>query len=265
VADVGLSIAGLPMTIATSASDVSDLMADRYKGFLSSSSADWRVDVEIDARMPSGAPTDVRVFRNGGGDQFSVQRSDFDAIVDIRARVARAMLADANEYSLDTFFRILYSLALVDAGGLIVHAASLARAGHAYIFCGPSGSGKTTIAQLSPEATLLSDELSIVRMTTAGPRAFGTPFWGELARAGEDQAAPVTGIYFLRHGARHAVQAVTSKATLQRLLPNVVFFARDARLTASVLDIAATLADAVPCFDLVFRRDAGFWEVIVGD
>jgi hypothetical protein len=29
-----------------------------------------------------------------------------------------------------------------------------------------------------------------------------------------------------------------------------------------VLDIAADLVEAVPCFELTFRRDPGFWEVI---
>src|SRR5437870_768339 len=107
--------------------------------------------------------------------------------------------------SLESSVRILYSLALVEAHGLVVHAASLIRDGGAYLFCGPSGSGKTTVARLSPDPTLLSDELSIVR-TTGGPAVcFGTPFRGELALAGADRAARLVGIYFLRHGDRHAV------------------------------------------------------------
>ena len=33
-------------------------------------------------------------------------------------------------------------------------------------------------------------------------------------------------------------------------------------MTAQVLSIAADLVEAVPCFDLTFRLDPGFWEVI---
>ena len=36
-------------------------------------------------------------------------------------------------------------------------------------------------------------------------------------------------------------------------------------LTARVLGVAADLVEAVPCFDLSFRLDPGFWEVIDGD
>jgi hypothetical protein len=265
VADIALSIAGLQMTVVTRNRDISDLIRDRYKGFLSMGSDGWCMEIDVRADVASHGDTELHVARDGEGHQFSVRRPDFAGSVDVGARCARVTLADANEYSLDSFLRILYSLALVDARGVILHAASLVRAGRAYIFCGPSGSGKTTVAQLSADATLLSDELSIVRMADAGPRAFGTPFWGELARAGEDQAAPVAGIYFLHHGPRHVLTPVAAKDALQRLLPNVLFFARDATLTARVLDIAAVLVDAVPCFDLAFRLDPGFWEVILGD
>jgi hypothetical protein len=52
------------------------------------------------------------------------------------------------------------------------------------------------------------------------------------------------------------------RRALERLLPNVLFFARDPELTARVLDIAGELVESVPCFDLSFRLDPGFWEVI---
>jgi len=182
--------------------------------------------------------------------------------VDLAERRASVTFADANEYSIDSFLRILYSLALVAAHGVIVHAASLVRNGRAHLFCGPSGSGKTTVARLSPDATLLSDELSIVRLVDGRAGCHGTPFWGELARAGEDRAAPLGGVYFLHHGSGHAVEAITPRRALERLLPNVLFFARDPELTARVLDIAGELVEAVPCFDLSFRLDPGFWEVI---
>ena len=101
-----------------------------------------------------------------------------------------------------------------------------------------------------------------MRLADESARCHGTPFWGELARAGEDRAAPLRGIYFLHHGSRHAVEAITPKRALERLLPNVLFFARDPELTARVFDIAGELVEAAPCFDLSFRLDPGFWEVI---
>jgi hypothetical protein len=109
---------------------------------------------------------------------------------------------------------------------------------------------------------VLSEELSVVRVAEGRALCYGTPFSREPARAGEDRAAPLAGVYFLRHGSHHAVQPTGPKRALGRLLPNVLFFARDAEVTGTVFRIAADLVEAIPCFDLAFRPDPGFWEVI---
>jgi len=260
--ELSLAIAGLRATIVTRHRDMLDVLHDRYKGFLSPGPADWRIEAEVRRAVGHRADDDVLVSRDGAAGRFVVTRADFAGTVALPVRRASVTFADANEYSIDSFLRILYSLALVEARGLIVHAASLIRSGRAHLFSGPSGSGKTTLARLSTDVTLLSDELSIVRISEGQAHCYGTPFWGELARAGDDSSARLGGVYFLRHGSRHAVNAITPRQALERLLPNVLFFARDPELTAQVLEIAADLIDAVRAFDLGFRPDPGFWEVI---
>jgi hypothetical protein len=265
VAELSLAIAGVSAEIATRDPHVADVVRERYKGFLSGDGAAERPRWRIELDAPTSASPisdDVVVRPDGRPDRFVVSRGDLSGTVDLAERRGTASLATPNEFAVDTFLRIVYSLALVDAGGLIVHAASLMRRGRAFLFCGRSGAGKTTLARLSRDATLLSDELSIVRITDRGIHCHGTPFWGELARAGEDCAAPLRAIYFLRQGPRHAVEPVSPRAAVERLLPNVLFFAREPLLTARVFDLAATLVATVPCADLTFRLDAGFWEVI---
>jgi hypothetical protein len=264
VAELSIAIAGLRTGILTRDPAVAGVVGDRYRGFVSPGPPDWRIEVGPRPAGGVAVAEDVVVRRDGGPGRFLVKRGDFAGTVDLGERRGAVTFADSNEFSIDTFVRIFYSLALVEAHGLVVHAASLIRNGGAYLFCGRSGSGKTTVTRLSPAATLLSDELSIVRLAEGQACCYGTPFWGELARAGEDRAAPLVGIYFLHHGSRHAVEAIRPRQALERLLPNVLFFARDADLTAGVLSIAADLVEAVPCFDLVFRLDPGFWEVVDG-
>jgi len=261
VVELSIGIAGLRTAVITWDPDVASVVRDRYEGFLSTGPADWRIEI---SPPPGGVPfsKDVVVRRDGGPARFSVRRYDFAGTVDLGERTADVALTSPDDVSINSFLRILYSLALVETRGLVVHAASLIRDGGAYLFCGPSGSGKTTVARLSADATLLSDELSIVRIAEGQAVCFGTPFRGELALAGEDRAAPLVGVYFLHHGGRHAVEALAPKEALARLLPNVLFFAREADVTAAVFHIAANLVEAVPCFDLSFRPDPGFWEVI---
>jgi hypothetical protein len=262
VTELGLEIAGLRAGILTRDPDLAGVVRERYKGFLTAGIPDWRIEVTSDATSGAAFAGDVLVRRDGASTRLAVRRGDFAGTLDLRGRSGTVTLSDSSEVSIDSFVRVAYSLALLDVRGLIVHASSLVRRGRAYLFCGRSGSGKTTIARLSPDATLLSDELSVVRLGEGRARCYGTPFRSELARAGEDRAAPLHAVYFLHHGSRHVVDAVKPRQALERLLPNVLFFAREPELTARVLDIAADLVAAVPCFDLSFRLDPGFWELI---
>src|SRR5437773_8348802 len=69
----------------------------------------------------------------------------------------------------------IYTLSLHDALPIF-------RDGKAYIFTGRSGAGKSTVASLSPEGSVLTDEISLLRREHGMWRAYGTPFWGELDR-----------------------------------------------------------------------------------
>ena len=263
--ELGLEIAGLRTAILTRDTEVARVIRGRYQGFLAAGPPEWRLRM---ASRPAGGPPfadDVVVARADGGTCFMVRRQDFKGTLDLDARRGEVTLADPDDVSIDAFLRIVYSLALLDAHGLVVHAASLIKNETAYLFSGPSGSGKTTIARLSPDAMLLSDELSIVKATGGRAVCHGTPFWGELARAGEPRSAPLRAIYFLRQGDAHAVVPLRPREALARLLRNVLFFAPDAHLAAQVLRISAELIEAVPCRELSFRLDSGFWEVIGDD
>ena len=263
--ELSIGVAGLRTAVFVRDPDVATVIRERFGGFLSSGAPAWRIDIRpLAGERPFLEGVHVR--RDGGHDRFSVKRHDFSGIVDLGARTAEVVLTDpdrvSSDVSIESFLRVVYSLALVETRGLVVHAASLMRDDGVYLFCGPSGSGKTTVARLSTDATVLSDELSIVRMVEDHGVCFGTPFRGELALAGQDRSGRLVGIYFLHHGRRHAVEAVRPRQALGRLLPNVLFFAREADVTAEVFRISADLVEAVPCFDLSFQPDPGFWEVI---
>jgi hypothetical protein len=262
VGELSIEIAGLRTGILTEDPEVAGVVRERYQGFLSAGTPGWRIAMQAQAAPTPSAAGEVVVTRHGDRPSFAVQRGDFAGTLDLRHRCGTVTLREPSEVSIDSFIRIAYSLALLEVRGLLLHAASLIRGGRAYLFCGPSGSGKTTVARLSPDATLLSEELSVVRVAAGRALCYGTPFQRAPARGGEDGAAPLAGVYFLRHGSRHAVQPTRPAQALGRLLPNVLFFARDAEVTGTVFRIASDLLEAVPSFDLAFRPDPGFWEVI---
>ena len=263
MAEVTVEIGGLRTAIHTADTEIAEVVARRYAGFLTGGPAHWRIEAR---RRPEGVVpiTDVTVRSGDAPERLVLERHDFLATLDLRARAGTLALGEVDHMAVDSFLRVTYSLALLEQGGLLVHAASLARDARAWVFSGPSGSGKTTLTRLSPDAALLSDEISIVRLRDGRLRCHGSPFWGELGKPGENMEVEVAAIHFLRHAERHAATPLTARRALERLLPNVLFFAAEPGLVRRVLDVAAAVVAAVPCFALAFRPEPDVWEVVAG-
>jgi hypothetical protein len=262
VAEITVEIGGVRTTIATPHGEIAEVVVQRYAGFLATGPADWRIEAGLRAEGLIDQ-VDVSVRAGDRPGCLVVERHDFVATLDLPARAATLALGAVDHMAVDTFLRVVYSLALLDAGALLVHAASLGRGPRAWMFPGPSGSGKTTLTRLSPDATLMSDEISIVRVAGKGACCYGSPFWGELGAPGDNAAVALTAIHFLRHAERHATTALPPRRALAALLPNVLFFAAEPALVRRVLNVAADLVERVPCFALGFRPEPSVWETIV--
>jgi hypothetical protein len=261
VDDVTVEIGGVRTAIVTRHPDIARVVAHRYRGFLSSGDPDWRIEAD---RRPEGVVpvADVAVRADGHPRRLRIERHDFLATLDLAAHTGTLQLGAIDRVAIDTFLRVAYSLTLLPAGALLVHAASLGRDGRAWLFPGPSGSGKTTLTRVSTDAALLSDEISIVRMAADGARCYGSPFFGDLGRPGDNRALPLAAMHFLRHADRHEASPLPARRALTTLLAHVLFFARQRELVADVLHVAAALSAAVPSFALGFRPEPSVWEVI---
>jgi hypothetical protein len=178
--------------------------------------------------------------------------------VDLVKSEARLSCA-SNPAGLNSFLRFVYSLVLLKELGFLVHASGLIKNGKGYIFPGKSGVGKTTISQLSPGATLLSDDLPLVKMRHA-PLIFGTPFWGGLAVAGERTSAPLAGIYFPVKDHENYTERLKPRQVFEKLLPNVVFFFKNKKFSKQLFNLCFDLAAKVPGYELHFLPDISFWE-----
>ncbi len=167
-----------------------------------------------------------------------------------------------HEYALDSLIRVLLSVLLLPRHGFLLHAATVVRAGRAYVFTGRSGAGKSTVASLSPPGSVLTDEISLVRFSDGAWHAYGTPFWGEFRADGSNRRVPLAGIYSLVQAPEDRVEPLAAREALRALLPNVLFFSSDQQQTDQLLSVLTSAAEQIPFYRLYFRRDAGFWEVI---
>jgi hypothetical protein len=264
-----VEIGGVPIALATSDEGFFDLLRQRYDGFLSSSRPQFELEFNLTSTQLA-SDGDVRVRREG--DEWLLQRGDFHARWDPRSGRG-SVCQDANPYSLDSVLRIVHSLILAERGGFLLHSASAICDGRAYLFSGVSGAGKTTMTRLAPaDITLLTDEISYVRPNHDRPsnarpsdreyHAFGTPFSGELAKAGENCAAPISALFFLEQGPENRFDELPSGDAVRRLMRNILFFAEDKGLVEKLFATACDFVARVPIRRLTFYPDSRVWDEI---
>jgi len=254
-----VEIGGIPISLSTCEEGFLDLLRQRYAGFLSSSRPQFELEFDLQTARPA-SDDDVRVRRDG--DQWLLERGDFHARwspLTGRGSVRQ----NANPYSLDSVLRIVHSLILAERGGFLLHSASAICDGRAYLFSGVSGAGKTTMTRLAPpDITLLTDEMSYLRPNGDGYSAFGTPFAGELARAGENCSAPVSALFFLEQGPENRAEELPSVDAVRRLMRNILFFAEDQSLVEMLFATACDFVARVPIRRLTFYPDARVWDLV---
>jgi len=257
-------IGGIAVGVETQDGAFLRLLEERYSGFIEAAADRNYADYEfvVDLAPPAGTSPDddIRVFRQGR--QWLLQRGDFRAEWDPATRRGR-IRQSANPYSIDAVLRIVHTLVLAGEGGFLLHAASAVLDGKAFAFAGVSGAGKTTISRLAPpDAHLLTDEISYVRKEGDGYVAYGTPFAGELAKAGENLKAPLAAVYLLAQGPENRIDEVSATEAARGLLTNILFFAEDADLVRAVFQSALQFVERVPVRRLTFVPDARVWELI---
>jgi hypothetical protein len=261
-----VEIGGIPISLSTSDKVFFELLRRRYEDFLSTTPAEFALDFEIIEPRPA-SDDDVRVRRDG--EEWLLERGDFSARWDPRTGTGRVR-QNANPYSLDSVLRILHSLILARRGGFLLHAASAICDGRAFLFSGVSGAGKTTMTRIAtPNVALLTDEISYVRPDAGEDRpgmtsyrAFGTPFAGELAKAGENTSAPIAALFFLEKGPENRIDEMSSAEAVRRLMRNILFFAEDPNLVEELLSTACAFVASLPIRRLTFYPDSQVWEQV---
>ena len=260
--DVVVEIGGVPIRLRCDDPVFTSRIIERYAGYVSSSD-EAAFDFEIKL-SPSGTESGDEALKvSWDSGRWLMERGDFRA--ELNPSTARGRIEQtANPYSLDSVLRIVHTLLLARKGGFLVHASSAIRNGRAFLFSGVSGAGKTTMARLAPPgAALLTDEISYVTRQDEGYFAIGTPFFGELARVGENLCAPIEAVYLLAKGPENKIEPIVGADAVRDLLGNILFFARDPEFVKLVFDAAFDFVSRVPVRRLTFVPDARVWELII--
>jgi hypothetical protein len=257
-----VEIGGLPIGLHCDNPAFNRLLTERYAGYVANSEQPaFDFDIEIATPGSGTGDEDLSVTWNSG--RWLMERGDFHA--EFNPATARGRIQQTiSPYSIDSVLRIVHTLLLARKGGFLMHASSAIRNGRAFLFPGISGAGKTTMARLAPpDAALLTDEISYVIPQDGRYFAVGTPFFGELARVGENLRAPIECVYLLAKGPENKIEPVEGSEAVRGLLANILFFAQDPEFVKLVFDAALDFAGRVPVRRLTFVPDARVWELII--
>jgi len=259
--ELGVTVGEMPILLRTSNADFYSMLVQRYQDFLTSfTQPQFQFDIELSDAPESDPDADVCVTR--AGDDWQFRRGDFFAQWNPESGCG-TVRQSLNPYSIDSVLRIVHTLLLAREGGFLLHAASAVRDGEAHIFTGRSGAGKTTLSRMAPgDVNLLTDEISYVRKSATGYTAYGTPFAGELGKAGENISAPLSAVYLLVQGPENRLEPIHEAEAVRTLMRNILFFAQDEATVQKVFKSACEFAAKVPMYRMIFTRSSEAWDVI---
>ena len=147
-----------------------------------------------------------------------------------------------------------------------MHGSGIVRGGAAYVFFGPSGSGKTTVTHLSPQDTILSDDLTLIVPSEEGYAAVGIPFGMAHHRTPQTSASfPLASLNRLEQTDQEVhAEPIEGARALAELAGSLPFVMQEKEQAARALETARRVLESVPAYRLHFRRDDAFWNVVTG-
>jgi len=255
-----LEIAGICVEYRLSSDHLTEMVRHEMGAFLSSGPAELSIELShLDGnRSESWLPLSL----TEGGNQFRVDRHDMSCLIDPSSGQGSGAIAD-NTFAFGTFLRGLYSRLLLDREGVILHSSALIRHGTAHAFTGPSGSGKTTIALLSPENSLITDELMILRRSADGEvLVCGTPFIGDSLQSGLNVQQPLRRLFYLVQAPENRVEPLDLRQAVTRAMGQVMFFDRTPAQMMRLLDLLNDLLADLETCELHFLPDPTVWDLI---
>lgn len=234
---VTINIGGIPLRVEDKNNLLVSFVKDRYKNFLASSPSESHIRIIVSHNKLSSSGEEISLHKRNG--IFYLQGERFKGVFYRNRNVAKVTM-DYEQMVFDVFLRVFYSLILAINRGILVHSLGILKESKGYLFVGPSSSGKTTMARRIKNASILSDELVIVRRLKDRFFLFSTPFGGELQSEINYSFAPLEGIFFLDKSISGCKKEESINA-LVMFLRSIFFFLKDKKYIESVVEFSKEL------------------------
>ena len=181
---------------------------------------------------------------------------------------AELYFPDATDQFIHPFYGPVLELLMINylaqQRGTIIHSCGLKQGDKGILFVGESGAGKSTLTRLwknTDDVEILSDDRTIVRKKDGAYWIYGTPWHGE-AKFGSPESVKLDRIYFIQHGAVNSARSIKGAVPVQNLLTCSFPPYWDTEGMEFTIDFFSDLTATVPCYELLFKPDAGVVDYI---
>ncbi|MFA4842701.1 MAG: hypothetical protein WC658_02585 [Candidatus Omnitrophota bacterium] len=266
-----LSLGKVPVQLASQSHSIIEMLRQALKGFITTGvSPTIKIDIILDKDIENinpytfGNPHKTGVLKEEGN--FFVRGSTYRGWFYPKSLEGSIIQGPAVAPTY-LYLRFIVSIYLPLVDGFLIHSTSVARDGASYLFSGPPQSGKSTVARLSANYRILSDDFSIVRKIGAQFCCFGSPFWGHVEPGGENlkQGLPIRGLYLLKQDNEVYLRRLGKGEGTLRLLQNISVISRDAETNKRIVGLADEFTGRVKVNSLHFKPDNSFWRAIEND
>jgi len=202
---------------------------------------------------------DVHLIKKNNKILFS--RSDY--LIETTADYSSSSIYGYDEMAFEHALLHLYSSYIVYHNwGLLIHSSCVLNNECAHIFTGRSGAGKSTIAALSRPRSLMSDEATLVKISSKGITVFDSPFRSDTLSDGKKEPIKLSSIQIIHQATYNKRISVRKADALITLLDKVFYWAHDSQETRRILKLLKELVEVTPVYDLYFQKKPTFWELI---
>ena len=255
-----LSIGGIGAFVECEHKDLCTRIKKHYQDFLVVDPAQFNLVIEVEGEMEEVVEEVAVQFDQ---DHTFLSSPGYQGEVNLIKKSGRLTLNRKHLLEgVDYFIRVVFSLLTFDQGGLMIHAAGIARHGRAYLFLGHSGSGKTTVSRLSKDCQILNDDLVILTPIETGWRVYGTPFSNPTQVKPSPHNAPLEGLYFLVKDKKVFLEPARGGIALAELISNIPVLPANPYLNLLLIERCTQILTDVEAFKLHFLKDESFWNVV---
>ncbi|WHY90968.1 hypothetical protein QNK12_25555 [Neobacillus cucumis] len=226
------------------------------------SNKDQQIHLTINIKDGYGEPfKDYKVEITKLNQKILYQRADYLIEVDSEYKVATISAHDT--LALKHALTNLYSAFIVHhQWGLLIHSSCAIDQGKAHIFSGHSGAGKSTAARLSYPRNLLSDEATLVKITSEGVQVFNSPFRSELEADRYEGEVELASIQLLIQAIQNKRVRLEKSDAILQLMDKVFFWPQSNEEMKTIMRVMTMLVKQVPVYELHFQKNNTFWELI---